>query len=173
MLSPRTSLAITAFMAARPETKLMVPSSSRPRFDAYVATPHAARQIKFVELDPHTWTAPAVKRSCIDADVIMLWLVARSRNDQYYFVHTTISDVADECVIEDDVVGTRYVNLHPPYDRHISEWLCGSHESCALPPLATHASWRIDPIPRRIFSRDVWESLAHDATGELPFNFGR
>ncbi len=170
MLSPRTSLAVTAFLATKPDLKLLVPASSLPKFDVYVANQHTSRVVKFVELDPVTWSVPPIKRSCVDTDVILLWLVAKSGEDDYHFIHAVLDDI-DECVVEEDLNSKRYVKIVPPYDRHVSEWLCGSHESCALPPLASHASWHISAIPRHVFSRDVWASLAHDATGEPPFSF--
>ncbi len=171
MLSPRTALAISAFSAAHPGFRLLVPQSPTPRFDAYYQMDVASQQLKFVELEPSTWTVPPIKRSCIDADLVVLWVVARSKFDSFYFVYCVVDQVDDECTIESDVLSKRDVELVAPYDRHVSEWFCGVEESCALPQPTCQAAWRIVPIPRKTFDRATWDVLARPTHGQLPIKF--
>ena len=171
MLSPRTALAITAFSAAHPGFQLLVPQSPTPRFDAYYQADVSSQQLKFVELEPSTWTVPPIKRSCIDADLVVLWVVARSKFDSYHFVYCVIDQVDDACTIESDVLSKRHVELIAPYDRHVSEWFCGADEACGLPQPTYSVAWRIVPIPRTTFDRTTWDALARPTRGRLPVKF--
>jgi hypothetical protein len=173
MISPRTALAITAFGAAHPGVKLSVPQSKNLIFDAYYYDKVQSTLLKFIELEPHTWSVPSIKRACIDFDHIVLWTIVHSKFDSFHLVYNQLNNVVDECTVEADVLSKREVQIVAPYDRHVAEWVCGSDELCETPPVTTHSSWKIVPIPRNTFDRSTWARLAHEARGELPFAFPR
>lgn len=172
MISPRTALAITAFGAAHPGVKLTVPQSPNLVFDAYYESSRVQSELlRFVELDPRTWSVPPIKRACIDYDKVVLWLIVRSKFDSFHMVYDVLDNVADECTIESDVLSKRNVQIVAPFDRHVSEWVCGPEHVCEAPNLMVHSNWKIVPIPRNTFERTTWETIAHDTHGQLPFLF--
>ena len=164
-------MAITAFMAAAPDVKLVVPASSTPNSEVYKFSGVQSTLLKFVELDPFTWTIPAMDRACIDADKLVVWTGVRSSRDSYHIVYTVLDDLLDGCSIDDDVLAKRTIRVVPPYDRHLAEWICGSADVCVIPDLSIPTSWRVLNVPRSTFSLEDWKTLTHDARGPLPFTF--
>jgi hypothetical protein len=171
MISPRTALAITAFGAAHPGVKLTVPQTPNLVFDAYYESSTVQSELlRFVELDPITWSVPPIKRACIDFDRVVLWTIVHSKFDNFHIVYDVLHNVVDDCTVEADVLSKRAVEIVAPYDRHVAEWVCGP-ELCETPPVTTHAAWKIAKIPRNTFDRATWETIAHETHGELPFTF--
>jgi hypothetical protein len=172
MISPRTALAIAAFGAAHPDIKLTVPRTSNLVFDAYYESSHVQRELlRFVELDPQTWTVPPIKKTCITFDKIVLWMIVKSSMQTFHLVYDVVTDIGDTCTIESDVLNKRSVEIVAPFDRHVSEWVCGPEHVCSSPSLTTFSSFQAVPIPYETFDSATWETLAHRAHGRPPAFF--
>jgi len=164
-------MAITAFMAAAPDMKLVVPATKNPNFEAFYLNGVQSTLLKFVEMDPYTWSVPPLERACIDFDKLVVWTGVRSSYDSFHIVYTVLDDLLDGCSIDDDVLAKRTIRVVPPYDRHLAEWICGAADMCVIPELSIPTSWRVLNIPRSTFTLKDWEFLTHDARGSLPFTF--
>jgi hypothetical protein len=165
-------MAIAAFMAAQPGMKLIVPAGKNPKFEAYHVNGGFSTLLKFLEIDPYTWSVPTIERSCVDFDKVVIWTAIRSNLDNF-LAYTVIDDVTDGCSVDDDVLAKRTVRVNPPYDRHISEWICGADEMCVNTELSIPTSWKVMTVPRATFSLGEWEGFAHATRGRHPFVFTR
>ena len=164
-------MAITAFLAAAPDMKLVIPATKNPNFEAFYLNGVQSTLLKFVEMDPYTWSVPPLNRACIDFDKLVVWTGVRSNDDSFHIVYTVLDDLLDGCAIEDDVLAKRSIRVVPPYDRHLAEWICGPANMCVIPELSIPTSWRVLNVPRSTFNREDWEYFAHMAHGQLPFTF--